>query len=301
VAKKDKTVKTSRFKKYTEAIKKKKYLLLVEGDSAMAGISPIIGRDVYGYYSLRGVPKNTYNASILDIINNKEFNEIRQIMGIQFSNYLKDDGKWYEMAIGNTFYFINEHDEFFYEKKWMKVNDLIKYSSIKFEEIPAKDVNKKIYKHHKDIIRRQKKLVNYTYDNILIASDQDLDGYHIRGLLLSFFFKFTNMIQDGKIKMLHTPIAVAKKGKKITNIFMTIDELNNFSSKSHSIHYKKGPGSWKKEELSNIFDQYGLEAFIKTVELDDEQILIDWMDKSDNAIQKRKEYIKQNNFSITSL
>ena len=59
-------------------------LIITEGDSAktlaVAGLS-IVGRDHYGVFPLRGKCKNVRDASVKQLMDNKEFNDLKKILG----------------------------------------------------------------------------------------------------------------------------------------------------------------------------------------------------------------------------
>lgn len=46
------------------------------------------------------------------------------------------------------------------------------------------------------------------YSKIIIATDQDVDGLHIRTLLLTLFLRYTRLVQDGHVYFLDTPLFV---------------------------------------------------------------------------------------------
>ena len=55
------------------------------------------------------------------------------------------------------------------------------------------------------------------YNNIVIATDADVDGMHIRLLLITFFLPFfPEFINDGHLYILHTPL-FRVRNKKETN------------------------------------------------------------------------------------
>ena len=77
-----------------------------------------------------------------------------------------------------------------------------------------------------------KKEQNITYENIVLASDSDLDGYAIAGLYIGFFMRYApSVIKDGKLKKLRTPImAFIDKNDQVKKFFFTFDEYNKFIS-----------------------------------------------------------------------
>lgn len=57
---------------------------------------------------------------------------------------------------------------------------------------------------------------NLRYDKIILATDADVDGLHIRNLLLTFFLSFfEQLVLSGHLYVLETPLFRVKKGKDI--------------------------------------------------------------------------------------
>lgn len=144
-----------------------------------------------------------------------------------------------------------------------------------------------------------------TYENVLIATDQDMDGMFIRGLLIAFFKRFVpNIIKAGKLKFLKTPIlTLSDKSGNFTNYFFTIEEFKTFISNNNvshlKSHYYKGLGSWKPKELKKLFTKEGLHKFIDTFEYDEDtdQLINDWFSKKTADV--RKEYLRGLSFDIS--
>ena len=90
----------------------------------MSGIS-VVGRDTYGVFPLRGKVLNVREATPKQILENKEFSDLKKIIGLQQN---------------------------------------MKYKESNMEEL--------------------------RYQRIMIATDQDEDGIHIKGLLFNLFQYF---------------------------------------------------------------------------------------------------------------
>lgn len=215
-----KTVKKIKSDKYLPPIGKKKYLMLVEGDSALGGLSPVLGRQECGYYVLKGKPLNAYSAPQSKFTANKELSELYKI------------------------------------------------------------------------------IQNEGYEYIVYATDQDLDGYHIRGLLTGFFVKYMPELK-GQIGMLQTPVIGIKKAKKLVRWHYSLNDEIKLSPGETSKYYK-GLGSWKQPDLKEIVATDGITKMIEFMEFDDESdtIIEAWLG---NDSEPRKQYILSNTFSIAKL
>ena len=140
---------------------------------------------------------------------------------------------------------------------------------------------------------------NEDYDYVCTATDADADGAHISGLLLGFMQKYLpEYIKNGRFGKLNTPVQIAIKNKKPQH--WSYDLGGEFTLKKGEVgKYMKGLGSFKAELLREIVQQDGIENMIKLFELDDSNVLNDWL--SGDRADARKEYIANNKFDITGI
>ncbi len=55
-------------------------------------------------------------------------------------------------------------------------------------------------------------LENLRYNNVVIATDADVDGMHIRLLLMTFFLQFfPELVRQGHLYILQTPLVQGKE------------------------------------------------------------------------------------------
>lgn len=112
------------------------------------------------------------------------------------------------------------------------------------------------------------------YNSIVIAADSDLDGIHIRGLLIVAFSKFfPKLLDNGFIKILKTPVVLVDIKKEDTQKeFFTIGEFQDWErlnkNKIKSIKYLKGLGSHSTKNMKKYMDD---KSYMYTIDaLDDE-------------------------------
>ena len=216
------------FEKYLPSTSTKKYLAIVEGDSASIGLASELGRDGFSFFGLKGKPLNSYQVSQTKLLQNKELRELYEII-------------------------VNDPSEVY-----------------------------------------------------VIATDADLDGFAIRGLLIGFFRKyFPDLFKQRKIAFLQTPLIITLEKNKVKETFYSIDEYKDFIKKNgnnFSFKYLKGLGSWEDGMLEKVIEKDGLERLIDFLDYSeerDDKIIDAWLSKDKSDI--RKEYILKNNFDLTKI
>ena len=168
-------------------------LIVTEGDSAktlaVAGLS-VVGRDYYGVFPLRGKCKNVRDASVKTLTENKEFSDLKKILGLQ-------QGKAYT---------------------------------------DTKDLR---------------------YGRLLIMTDADNDGSHIKGLLLNMFHYFwPSLLELNFVESMVTPIIKATKGRETLSFYTDHAFREWYASHQYEgwkIKYYKGLGTSTSQEAREYF------------------------------------------------
>tara|TARA_B100001996_G_scaffold154140_1_gene117260 strand:- start:13575 stop:16796 length:3222 start_codon:yes stop_codon:yes gene_type:complete len=167
-------------------------LIITEGDSAktlaISGLS-IVGRDHYGVFPLRGKCKNVRDASVKQLTENKEFNDLKKILGLQ-------QGKVYTS------------------------------------------------------------LSELRYGKLMIMTDADNDGSHIKGLILNMIHYFWPSLLDLKfVVSMVTPIIKATKGSETRSFYTDSSFRQWYGNGKHGwkIKYYKGLGTSTSAEAREYF------------------------------------------------
>lgn len=224
-------------------------LILTEGDSAktfaMWGRS-IVGPDRYGVFPLKGKLLNPRDASVSQLINNEEINNLKKIIGLK-----------------------------------------------------------------QGIVYTKSNLSELRYNKIMLLVDQDLDGSHIKSLLVNFFhYWWPSLIKLDYLQTLQTPILKAMRGKKVIEFFNEGD-YNKWKNtigiqiKDYQIKYFKGLGTSTKEDAKNTFkriDELLVDYHYLDKECDNTILLAFNKDKNSKSVEKcsdkRKEWLRNYDKSV---
>ena len=143
------------------------------------------------------------------------------------------------------------------------------------------------------------------YGKIIIMTDADIDGAHIRTLLLTLFYRYMReLIEDERIFIAMPPLYKVTVGKE--DVYLYSDEelaeyLKNLNGKKYTIQRYKGLGEMNPEQLWETTMNPETRKMVK-VEIEDAEEadrLFEILMGSDPS--NRRRFIENNALSVTNL
>ncbi|MCX8167017.1 MAG: type IIA DNA topoisomerase subunit B [Candidatus Micrarchaeota archaeon] len=195
-------------------------LFIVEGDSAGGTARQGRNREYQAILPLRGKILNVEKASISKMLNNEEISALVSAIGTGIIE-LSDN---------------KPNSEIVSEDKKKGEETTLQSTKTNSDKQESFDLN----------LRR--------YSKIIIMTDADVDGAHIRTLLLTFFYRYMKpLIEHGYIYVSQPPLYRVKKGK-FERYFYTDEELELFLQSqndrdSYHVQRYKGLGEMNADQL----------------------------------------------------
>lgn len=93
------------------------------------------------------------------------------------------------------------------------------------------------------------------FGKLVVLSDQDLDGFHVSSLVLSFFAKYwPELFELGVVYRMNTPLYIATTTKGEVHEFFTEEDYEAWSVKApkHKADYYKGLGGFD----TDVFERF---------------------------------------------
>ncbi|MBU3181805.1 DNA topoisomerase (ATP-hydrolyzing) subunit B [Clostridium psychrophilum] len=145
------------------------------------------------------------------------------------------------------------------------------------------------------------------YDRIIIMTDADVDGAHIRTLLLTFFYRYMKeLVEQGHVYVAQPPLFKVSKGKKEHYVYTekelqeTLVEFGGKDSNTDIQRYK-GLGEMNPNQLwdttMNPEERTMLKVHVEDAMAADEIFTILMGDK----VEPRREFIQENAKSVLNL
>ncbi|MBR1799217.1 MAG: type IIA DNA topoisomerase subunit B [Bacteroidales bacterium] len=135
---------------------------------------------------------------------------------------------------------------------------------------------------------------NLRYNNVVIATDADVDGMHIRLLLLTFFLRFyPELIQTGHVYILQTPLFRVRNKQKTQYCYTDEERVKALKeTKNAEITRFKGLGEISPDEFKNFIGKdMRLDPVILHKDFNTQNVLSFYM--GENTMERR-EFIMQN-------
>ena len=144
-------------------------------------------------------------------------------------------------------------------------------------------------------------LDNLRYGKIVIMTDADVDGAHIRTLILTFFYRYMKeLIEQGHVYIAQPPLYGIIKGVKVVKYCWTDEELqtglDELGRDAHRIQRYKGLGEMNPAQLWETTMNPENRLFLQ-VKIDDEELVsIDetFSTLMGDKVEPRREFIEQN-------
>ena len=139
-------------------------------------------------------------------------------------------------------------------------------------------------------------LANLRYNNIIVATDADDDGMHIRMLVLTFIMKYyPDLIRRGHLYILQTPLFRVRNKKENRYCYSQEEKekaLEDLRGTKTEITRFKGLGEISADEFAAFI---GEDMRLDTVQLSDEESISEIMEfyMGDNTVE-RQDFIRRN-------
>lgn len=135
------------------------------------------------------------------------------------------------------------------------------------------------------------------YDKIIIMADADVDGAHIRTLLLTFFFRYMRpLIDEGHVYLAQPPLFRLSKGQKHFYAYSDTerDELMNELQSGYSIQRYKGLGEMDPIQLWETTMDPETRLMLRVTMEDAEEADKTFSVLMGDKVEPRREFIEKN-------
>ncbi len=241
-------------------------IFLVEGDSAGGSAKSARDRETQAILPLRGKILNVERARIDKALDNEEIKALIAALGVGI-----------DLSLGKTDLSVDEDQP-----------DLELNGPKKREKDPKE----------KEV---QFDLSKLRYHKVVIMTDADVDGEHIRTLLLTFFYRYMKpLMQAGHIWLAQPPLFVVKVGANERYYAMTEEERDTIiagikKGRKYDVTRFKGLGEMNAEDLEDTtmaVDKRRMVQVIcdKTFEMEIEEMFSKLMGEK---VEPRREFIER--------
>ena len=233
-------------------------IFLVEGDSAGGSAKGARDRMTQAVLPLRGKILNVERARLDKALDNEEIKSLISALGAGF-----------DLTLGRGSTNADESDQ----------PDL-EFSDTVMEVEPVDGNGKgKGKKFEKEVMFDISKL---RYHKIVIMTDADVDGEHIRTLLLTFFYRYMKpLVAQGYVYLAQPPLFVVKVGSNERHYAMTEAErdeiIAGLKKRDFSVTRFKGLGEMNAEDLEETTMNPAHRRLLKVFLDPDEELAVETM------------------------
>jgi DNA gyrase subunit B len=271
-------------------------IFLVEGNSAGGSAKGARDRHTQAVLPLRGKILNVERARIDKALDNEEIKSLIHALGVgidltlgkSFSNKGADDEELdFEMTVGESEPAENETG-----------NGAGNGSAASGFMAGGSSRGKAKKKDRTDEITFD--ISKLRYGKVIIMTDADVDGEHIRTLLLTFFYRYMKpLIANGNVFLAQPPLFVVKVGNNERHYAMTEEErdsiIKSLKKKNYSVTRFKGLGEMNADDLEDTTMSPANRKLVQVVmdpafEMDIEQMFSRLMGEK---VEPRRKFIEQ--------
>jgi len=142
----------------------------------------------------------------------------------------------------------------------------------------------------------EESIENLRYNHVILATDADVDGLHIRNLMITFFLRFfESLVRNGHLKILETPLFRVRNKKETRYCYSEEERIAAIEGlgKGVEITRFKGLGEISPKEFKDFISEDGMRLTQVSIEGDHlvPEILSFYMGKN---TPDRREYIMGN-------
>ena len=143
------------------------------------------------------------------------------------------------------------------------------------------------------------------YDKVVIMTDADVDGAHIRTLLLTFFYRFMpELIEAGYLYIAQPPLYSVTAGRNVTWLFSDVEREAYFAAserKNVNMQRYKGLGEMNPEQLWETTLDSNVRSLLQVKVKESDEADDIFTKLMGDVVEPRRDFIRENALSVANL